>query len=109
VAFASFQFELDELVEGASVREHLLAVQRRTGVVPATLANAPPLPEGCETLWRDFIALRANAGSNGFGPARISFSEMDAYQRLGRFRLDAWEIDAIHRADSAFMAQHVKA
>lgn len=72
------------------------------------LANAPALPDGCEGLWRDFVVLRENAGSNGLGPARISYGEIDAYQRLGRFRFAAWEVDAIRRTDTAFMVNHAK-
>ena len=103
VAFAEHQFELDKIVEGSTVREHLEVAQRHSGRVPEMLANAPPLPDGCETLWRDFVHLRENAGGNGFGPNRIAYGEIDAYQRLGGFRFEAWEIDAIRRTDTAFM------
>lgn len=37
------------------------------------------------------------------GPSRIPWAEMDAYQRVNGFRFAAWQIEAIRRADAAFM------
>lgn len=90
-------------MEGSTYREHLMAAQRRSGRVPERLANAPKLPSGCDVLWRDFMTLRGMAGSNGFGPSRIGFHDIDGYQRVKRIRLQPWEIEAIRQADSAYI------
>ena len=90
-------------MEGSTLREHLKVAQQRTGRAPERLANAPTLPDGCAALWTDFMTLRGMAGSNGFGPARITFHDIDGYQRVARFRFQPWEIEAIRRADSAYI------
>ena len=68
------------------------------------LADAPPLPRGCVLLWSDFLALHGTRGSSGMGPARIGFVEIDAWQRVNEVRFEPWEIEAIRRADNAYMA-----
>lgn len=95
-------------MEGSTVREHLQAAQRASGRVPERLANAPSLPEGCAVLWRDFMNLRGMTGSNGFGPSRISFHDIDGYQRVIGARFAPWELDAIRMADSAYIATRSK-
>jgi hypothetical protein len=72
------------------------------------LADAPRLPSGCEQLWRDFMALHNSRGFTGFGPARITFVDIDAFQRVQGVRLPAWQIDAIRRADNAYLAHHAE-
>jgi hypothetical protein len=67
------------------------------------LVDAPPMPSGCEDVWRIFNELHACRGSSGFGPSRISFIEMDAYSRLKGIRLAPWEIECVQRADLAFI------
>lgn len=67
------------------------------------------LPDGCGSLWRDFLALRMAAGSNGMGPNRITFAEIEAYQRLHGFRFAAWEVRAITGADAAYFAVRAEA
>lgn len=80
-----------------------MQVQRQTGVTPSELLDAPGLPENCEQLWKDFLELHTSRGSGGFGPSRISFAEIDAFQRVTSTRLPAWQIAAIKRADDMFM------
>lgn len=83
--------------------EHLKSAERQTGRTPEALLAAPPCPEGCETLWRIFNDLHACRGSNGFSPNRISYLELDAYTRVSGNKLERWELDAIRRADRAYM------
>lgn len=91
-------------MEGQPIKEHLLSAYRRTGVLPAALADAPRLPEGCEPLWLDFLALHGSRGSTMSGAARISFADIDAYQRVSGTVLQPWEVDAIRGADSAYLS-----
>lgn len=84
--------------------EHLMAAERRTGQTPAMLADAPACPAGCEELWRIFGELHSCRGSTGFGPMRITYTDVDAFQRVSGVVLQPWERDAIRRADSAYLS-----
>lgn len=91
------------------MREHLQAHERQTGMPHERLANAPPLPVGCAPLWRGFMEMH-NARSWGMGgPLPLSFVEIDAWQRVRRVRLEAWEIAAIKAADAAYLRVQAKA
>lgn len=105
--FARSEFELDEIVEGASLREHLMAVMERSGEVPKRLADAPPCPPSCKHLWKLWGEFRSSVQS-GMGIGRISYTEMDAYQRLTGNVLAAWEIEAIRKLDREFVAARSK-
>lgn len=87
------------------VIEHLRAVEEKTGVTPKALRDAPQLPEGCEELWRVFGELHACRTSNGWGPNRITYTDVDAFQRVSGITLKGWELDAIRRADRAYLAE----
>lgn len=93
-------------MDGKPLRDHLESWERQTGQVHPVLVAAPCLPSGCEQLWADFLALHNGRGFTGFGPARISFSDIDAFQRVKGIRLPAWQIDAIRRADNAYLLHH---
>lgn len=94
--------------EGMTLREHLETAWQASGVMPARLADAPALPEQCHSVWRAFVELHSSRGG-GMGPARITFSEMDAYQRTTGDALAPWEVQAIRAADSAYMAVQAEA
>lgn len=91
--------------DGLTLREHLEGMAERTGKTVAEIAGLPDCPDGCELLWRDFMAMSVARGSTGFGPARLSWADIDAYQRVHGFRFQAWQIEAIRRMDSVFMAE----
>ncbi len=62
------------------------------------LLDAPSCPEGCEALWNIFCELHACRGEG-----RISYVDVDAYQRVTGVVLRPWELAAIRRADNAFL------
>lgn len=82
-----------------------MSLYRQTGKMPDQLANAPSLPDGLSALWLDFAQMHECRGSTGFGPMRISFADVQAFQAINRVRHEPWEIEAIRRADNAFLAQ----
>lgn len=84
--------------------DHLRAAERQTGITPQLLLEAPPCPQGCEELWSTFLELSACRGNNGFGPTRITYGDIDAFQRVTGVKLKPWELDAVRKADSAFLA-----
>ena len=61
------------------------------------------MPEGFAGVWRDFMALHSTRPVGMNGPSRIPWAELDAYQRVNGFRFQPWQIEAIRRADMAFM------
>jgi hypothetical protein len=64
--------------------------------------DPPTLPQEALFLWGFFIELH-NTRGGGMGPAPITFSEIEAWQRLTRRQLPAWQIEAIKRMDAAFL------
>jgi len=72
-------------------------------MLPDRLASAPTLPDVCIHLWTLFMDLHSSRGNNGYGPNRIGYSDLDAYQRATRTRVSAWEFALIRKADDAFL------
>ena len=104
-SYAGFEFKLSARQDdGSTLREHMEAFSERAGRPHPMIADGPELPEGCADLWRAFLALHVRRGSNGFGPSRITFLDLDAYQRVTRRRLASWEVEAIMQADDEFFA-----
>lgn len=94
--------------DGSTLRDHYEMLAERTGRSVAEIARLPDIPIGCEGLWGDFLSLSMARGSNGFGPSRITWADIDAYQRVHHIRFMGWEIEALRRIDSAFMSQAAK-
>lgn len=105
MTFARHQFELSQPQDdGSPLLAHLEAAERTTGKMHPMLADAPSLPGGCEMLWADFLELHTSRGSTGWGPARITFADMKAWQELRGAHLQPWEINCIRRADDIWLA-----
>lgn len=68
------------------------------------LTDAPPLPEGCEALWEHYCALHEARGTAGMGPSPLSWRDLGEWQSFTGLRLAGWQVDAIRKADQAFMA-----
>lgn len=83
-----------------------MAQYRITGKMPKMLLEAPALPVGLEDLWGWFVQLHDSRGSSGFGPARISHLDLFAWQQVSGVSLAPWEVEAIRRADNAYLADH---
>lgn len=78
--------------------------ERATGKPHRRLLDARQLPEGCEALWSDFLELHGCRGSTGFGPMRITYLDIDAWQRVNGLQFLPWQIEAIRKADDAYLA-----
>lgn len=94
--------------DGATLRDHYEILAERTGRTVREIHGAPDLPDGCSMLWRDFIAMHGARGSTGFGPMRITWADLDAFQRVMGIRLAPWELEAIRRADGAYLESRAK-
>lgn len=63
----------------------------------------PPLPPAMRYLFDRFLRLSERRQSNGFGASRITYLEIDAYQRVTGFRFQPWEVRLIERLDDAYL------
>lgn len=50
-------------------------------------------------IWGVFTDLRNAAGSSGFGPAPITYQEIDAYSRLMQIEFEPWEVELFKELD----------
>lgn len=71
--------------------------------MPEELADAPAMPKSLEYLWAYFLEFHLVRGSNGFGPLPINFSEILAWSKLFKVKLDAWEINTLIQLDRAYL------
>lgn len=74
--------------------------------MPQMLLDAPALPEGCEELWSIFCELHSCRGSTAVAPQRITYGDLDAFQRVSGIRLQPWEREAIRQADALYLRDH---
>lgn len=88
---------------GASIAEHYEAVARSRGLKKPV---APPLPPEVRHLWQTFLELHRTRPA-GFGVSPISFTELDAWQRLKRWPLEPWEVEAIRKLDDIWIESQV--
>jgi hypothetical protein len=92
--------------DGASLRDHL-EVLRDAGV-EHPLLNKIHLPPGSESLWSIFWSLNTGRQNYGFGPCRISWSDMLAWCQLNQYRLAPWEVSILKTMDDAFVSTAMK-
>ena len=57
---------------------------------------------------RMFSDLSMQRGSTGYGPARISFIDIEAYARMHALSFTPWEIGTIIALDQAFMTKYAE-
>lgn len=94
--------------------EGLLKRTKRFGTNPARIAEleeelrVPPLPPCLTYLWNIFCRLSSRRTSNGFGPNLITYLDIDAFQRVTRFNLTAWEVEMIETVDRLYLAEYAR-
>ena len=89
--------------DGATLREHLEAVERKTGKRAKELDECE-IPEEVAHIWEWFLALCATRTSNGFGLKNpIQYAEMLAWSALKGFDLHQFEIVAIRALDQLYL------
>lgn len=63
----------------------------------------PPFPEAVRYLWKAFWDLRSRRGGNGFGPSPLSWSDIDAYNRLTGAQFAPWEVQILTAVDDTWL------
>lgn len=78
------------------MRTHLKRLARNTGRVDPRLRIQPP--EAGRAVWEVFCAVST-------GAAPLTWLELDAWQRVNRIELTAWERDTVMAMDRAVIEQ----
>lgn len=106
MTFARHQFELSKPQEdGTPLLVHLQLASEKSGKLHPMLANGPTLPKGAKQLWDEFLQLHGSRGSSGWGPQRITFVDIDAWQRVNGVTFEPWEISAIRKLDDIWLSE----
>jgi hypothetical protein len=103
LAAAEATFRLNRCQNGSTVREHLEAVERRTGERPKELDECY-IPKEAVHIWNWFLDLHAARTSNGFGSNPITFAEISAWSALTGARPSEFEVGAIRRLDVLYIS-----
>lgn len=108
MAVAQWRFNYDAPgKDGCTARQHLERIWEQTGRKPALLEDEPPLHPAVEHIWSWFNRLSGTRGG-GFGPAPITFQEIDAWARLTDSRPTPWEIEQLLRLDQIWLSETAK-
>lgn len=96
--------------DGATLRDHLLAVKRQIHKTPKELeeltsVKCPPL---LHYMWLAFLELNSGRGSSGFGPQPLSYQEIESWARLTRRHLTAWQVQLLKRLDAMYLSKQAK-
>ena len=95
--------------DGSTLAAIARQVERVTGRWPDDIPEPPDIPPELEHLWVWYWQLRTAQPSAGFGPAPLSFGEMDAWGRVTGNRLQPWQVDVLLAMDAAFLEAQAKA
>lgn len=80
---------------GTSEKDHLLAVAKQTGKLPAKLAEQPKCPEAFAHLWQWFLEIQTSES--------LTFAEIEAWSRLTHRRITGQEAAILRRLDSIYL------
>ncbi len=65
--------------------------------------DGPDVPWAGLRVWGLFLRLHESRGGGGFGPAPITFADMEAFQRVSGEPLRPFEVEIIHALDREWM------
>ena len=94
--------------DGTTLAAIARQVEADTGQWPEDIPEPPEIPPEAENLWAWFWQLRTAQPSAGFGPAPLSFGEMDAWRRVTGNPLEPWQAEVLLAMDAAFLAAQAK-
>ncbi|MDR2945991.1 MAG: hypothetical protein LBV79_04520 [Candidatus Adiutrix sp.] len=90
--------------DGTVMMEHCRAVIEQTGLWPKDFPP-PVVPPELLAVWDWYWELRRAAEAGREGPGPLKFSEILAWARLKRLRLNASELRWLTVLDAAFLAK----
>ena len=90
--------------DGQSLRDHLEAVERQTGIRPEEL-DGPDFPSLMSYVWSAFLSLSSSRNPALSGVAPITYEQIKAWTQVTGNPLSPREVDAIKRLDYIFMEE----
>lgn len=90
-----------QVVEGATVRQHLQIAWKNTGTIPEELRVAPPCPPEVEHIWRIYCQM----GQDRQQGQPITAAMMRDHEWLEGIRLSLWERKAIKLLDRIYITR----
>lgn len=97
---------------GTTYADHLRSVVRQSGgrIVPPELLSKTPEPTRALYLWNYFAQVSKRRAHDGFSgtPQPLSYSEVEAWTRLNRVRLQTFEVDLLFGLDDVFLQVKAK-
>lgn len=72
--------------------------ERRRKKLEAEL-DLPHLPAPLVYLWNLYARLSARRSAGGFGPSRLSWQDIDAFQRVTGRKFNSWEVEVVEALD----------
>lgn len=93
--------------DGRTLREHLEAVEKATGIIPKELKELPDLPEVFRFCWHDFLQLNSTRQS-GMGMNPISYVEIKSYYDLIGIDPEPWYVSIIKHFDNLCLKNHIE-
>lgn len=99
--------------DGTTRRDHIEHVCKQTGKTPEELGlvedeadDTPEIPEDGLHLWGWFQELSSGRGNNGFGPAALTWMDIEAWTRLTAIEPTPFEVLTLRSMDAAFLSAH---
>lgn len=65
--------------------------------------DGPDIPAAGEGLWSWFLELHQGRPDYGFGPARLTWADMDAWARCFQIDLTPYELSTLKSMDLAYL------
>lgn len=84
------------------MREHLTEALKTNPAVLADLVG-PPLPLEADAAWQAFADLSGTRAVGMHGASRLSYTEIEAYNRLTDAGLTPFDLALLRVADDAFL------
>jgi hypothetical protein len=102
-AFATHQFELDEQVDDSklTLREHLTRAAM-FDVRALKQLEGPALDPSMEYIWNWWLLLHTGRTSGGMSPNVITWSDIDAFNRLNHLRMLPEEVALLREVEGAY-------
>jgi hypothetical protein len=89
--------------DGRSLSAHLEAAAPHSEDARRQL-EIDPLCDAAQPLWGWYQELAARRGSNGFGPNKVSYAEIEAWERRSGVTLHEHEVEWVFELDRIFLA-----
>lgn len=89
--------------DGADRRDHLKAAAKTSAAARAELAG-PAFPDAAKFLWDAFLELHDARTYHEHGPNPIGYADIEAWSRLTRQPVRAWEVELLRALDIEWLS-----